>query len=153
MCCITWTVLRQVCASLAYLHVVHRGARQVSPVAGWVGSLDDHAFLVPVELGADGSGAEPERQAAAAAVRSVEARPVQQQVAVQRDLARLEFDIHLGAVHPDFFHRLIKHVVLGFLAQVVGQMPVVVRPGHETHAGVARVRVVDGQPGGDRLRR
>lgn len=76
---------------------------------------------------------------------------MQQQVAVQRDLSRLEFDIHLGAVLPDFFHRLVEHVVLGFFAHVIGKVPVVVGSGHETHAGVARVRVVDGQPGGDRL--
>ena len=123
----------------------------IGPVFRGIGSLDDNAFLVPVELRADSGGAVPERQAAAPAVRGIEPRSVQQQVAVERDLSRLEFDIHLGAVHSNIFHGLVEHVVVGIFAHAVGQVSVMMGFGHETHAGVARVRVVDRQPGGNGL--
>jgi hypothetical protein len=78
---------------------------------------------------------------------------VEQKVAVERNLAGLQNVVHDRAEPLRVVHGLVEDVVLVLLAQVVGEMAVVVRAGDEAHARVLDVGVVDRQPDGHRLRR
>src|SRR5215469_18902222 len=70
------------------------GPRRIGPMAAGVLPAGDDAFRVPAETRAHTHGTVTQGEAAAPAGRLVCLRTVQQQVAVERDFAGFEFDIH-----------------------------------------------------------
>ena len=122
-------------------------------MAAGVATVDQHAFLFPVETGHGPhiGRAVAQRQPAAAAVRLVVMRAVQQEVGVDRDLAGLELVVDEAAVLFDVFDRLGEDVIFGSLAGAKFELAGMVRTGDEAHAAIADIGVVDGQPHGHRF--
>ena len=75
-------------------------------------------------MGANVGGRIAQRQPAAAAIRIVGLRSVQQQIAVNRNLSGLQLDVDRLAKLFDVSHCLIQHIGFVVFAEVVSQMPV-----------------------------
>ena len=94
-------------------------------MAGRVLPADEDAFQVPVHTGADIRRAVAQRQTAAAAIRFVGVGAVQQQIAVERNLAGAELHVHRVPKLLGVFHHLVEHRVrVAVLRQPIGEVAV-----------------------------
>lgn len=69
---------------------------------------------------------------------------MQQQVAVNRNLSRLELIIDHLSILLRIIDRLIENIVVIVLARSVGHVPKMMGAGHELHARILTIRIVDG---------
>src|SRR5262249_30369855 len=127
-------------------------ASRIRPMSIGVYAANNNPFRIPPEIRPHVRSAITQSQSAPPSIRIVNFRPVQRQVAMDRNLSCAQNVVNRGAEPFDIGDGLVKHVVFVVLAQTPGQMAVQVRAGNEAHAGVFRISVVDRKPYRDGLR-
>ena len=119
--------------------------RLVCPVFRSVATHHD-PFVRPPKVGSYIAGGVSQCQTASPSIGHVRLRPVQQQIGVDRCLACFQLDIDRQTISFDFRNRLVQHIRLILLAQLIRQMAEDMSSGNESHVGVPRIGVVDRQP-------
>jgi len=122
-------------------------------VTRFVPAAHDYALRIPAQARPYNCRAIPQRQPAAPLLRLVRFRTMQEQVAVNRNLAGFQLYIDRLSQALDAGHGLIQNIPFVVLAERICQMAQVVRTGYVSHARIFDARVVNRQPGRDSHRR
>jgi len=153
----SWTVLVLIVdriASMIFLRypvrlgLSIRGASIVEPMAGRITPSYPNPLLVPLHGGANFRCAVPQRESTSATVGIIGFRAVQQQIAMDRNLASPQFIVDYVAILFGVVDRLVENVVIIALARAIGHVSKMMRASYELHARITSVRIVDGEPHG-----